>query len=241
MNRFVLLIVSTILLFGCAKSSEEKAIELLEKSIDAHGGQEKWDQVSQLSFQKWTQLLDENGEIESETDQRQEFRLKPNFEARITWVKDSLVNVTSFDGRGMFYRIGENEVKNPDFLAQKKKDIDAAFYVVAQPWKLLSDPGATFAYLGEQTFNENQEVLTVQVNYGPEDDIWWYYFDPETFLMAGNEVQLKDHRSMIINGEPIVKDGFVFHGIRESYRIDSSGKKLYLRARYKYSDYSVDY
>lgn len=241
MNRITLLIISSVFFFGCAKSSEDQAKELLQKSIEAHGGQEKWEKLSQLSFQKWTQLLDENGEVERETDQRQEFRLKPTFEARISWHKDSLTHVSTFDGRAVFYRIGINEVKNPGFLAQQKKDIDAAFYVVAQPWKLLNDPGARFTYLGADTFNEGQEVLTVQVNYGPEDDVWWYYFDPVTFLMLGNEVQLDDHRSMIVNGESEIVDGFVFHGTRESYRVDSSGTKLYLRAKYRYSDYSLAY
>lgn len=241
MKSLVYTLILALLIFGCAKSPEQEAIEILKKSIEAHGGQEKWESVSKLEFQKWTQLLDENGNIESESNQHQEFRLKPSFEGRITWEKDSLTHVSSFDGRNMFYRIGDNEIKNEGFLVQKKNDMDAAFYVVAQPWKLLIDPGATFSFLGKVPFNDTQEVLSIQVNYGPDDDVWWYYFDPETFLMVGNEVQLDDHRSMIVNGDPEYVNGFIFHGIRESFRVDQNSRKLYLRARYRYSDYSLSY
>lgn len=230
----------SVLYLSCAPNASDQAEALLEKSIEAHGGQEKWDQVEKISFKKWTQLLHEDGSIESETDQFQEFRLLPTFEAKISWVSDSLLHVSSFDGQKMTYMIGENEVKNSDFLAAKRKDMDAAFYVLAQPWKLLEDPGATLSYLGRKKLIDQREVDVIEVNYGPDTDLWWYYFDPQSHLMIGNEVQLKDHRSLIFNLDEDETTSFVLHGKRESFRVNEKGEKLYVRALYHYRDYEID-
>jgi hypothetical protein len=33
----------------------------------------------------------------------------------------------------------------------------------------------------------------------------------------------------------------VFHGNRESWRVDEAGKRLFLRAEYRYSNYELQY
>ncbi|MHA7128949.1 hypothetical protein [Algoriphagus namhaensis] len=239
LSIFCLLMLS-FLVFACGKNPNSEALALLKKSAEAYGGQDKWEQVEQIEFRKWTQLLDSAGNIESEVDQLQQFRLLPYFEAEISWEKDSITHLSRWDGQKMFYQMGSNEIQNPDFLAQRKKDIDAAFYAFAQPWKLIDDPAAQLQFLGERDF-EGKPALTIQVDYGPDSDIWWYYFHPETFLILGNEVQLKDHRSLLVNGPLESVDGMLFHGPRKSYRVDENGNKLYLRADYRYSDYRIAY
>jgi len=239
LNHLTLICCFSVFCLACGTNSSQQAELLLEKSIEAHGGQEAWSQVEKISFRKWTQLLKEDGSIESETDQLQEFRLLPRFEAKISWMSDSLLHISSFDGKEMNYLIGDNEVKNPDFLATKREDIDAAFYVLAQPWKLLEDPGAKLIYKGIKTLSDQREVEVIEVDYGPEEDTWWYYFDPNTSLMIGNEVQLKDHRSLIFNLEADRSTPFILHGRRESFRVNEKGEKLYLRALYRYSDYQI--
>ncbi|MDN3202707.1 DUF6503 family protein [Algoriphagus sediminis] len=231
-----------IFLFSCeSETRDSKAIVLLEKSAEAHGGQERWSELRKISFKKWTILLDSLGNTENETNQLQSFQLKPQFQGEISWTKDSLLHVSTWDGSQMSYFMGENEVKNQDFLDQRKSEIDAAFYVLAQPWKLLQDPNAKLQYLGEGVFDGGKKVLTIEVTYGEDSDIWWYYFDPESFLIVGNEVQLSDHRSLIINGQMEEVEGMMFHGARTSYRVDDQGRKLYVRARYRYSDYELEF
>lgn len=146
--RFSVLIVLLVFGFGCAKSPEKLAHEILEKSMEAHGGSEKWDKVSSLKFRKWTRLLTDSGTVESELDQVLEFRMKPYFEGKITWTKDSVEHVSIWDGSKLRYTMGGNEIQNPDFLKTKKADFDAAFYAVAQPWKLL-DEGVKLIYEGK--------------------------------------------------------------------------------------------
>lgn len=234
----LLILLVSFLVISCAPSSEKQAQELLKKSIVAHGGTESWEGIKSLKFRKWTRLLNEDGSVESELDQWHEFRFKPYFEGKITWTKDSITHVSSWDGSRMSYFMGENEVKNESFLAAKRKDFDAAFYAVAQPWKLL-DEGTKLSYEGQKTLENGNPVDVIRVDYGQDADIWWYYFDPETTEMIGNEVQLKDHRSLVYNLSVEAVEGFKLHGKRESWRVNEKGERLFLRAEYRYSDYQI--
>jgi hypothetical protein len=231
-------ILFVILLTGCTPSPEKQAVELLQKSIKAHESSNSWGNLKAIKFRKWTRLLNENGEVESETEQLNEFRLVPFFEGKISWEVDSIAHVSTWNGIMMRYTMGGNEVKNSNFLAQKKKDLDAAFYALAQPWKLL-DEGPRLSYEGQQRLKNGTLAEVIAVDYGVEADQWWYYFDPNTFLMIGNEVQLKDHRSLIYNLSYDDSSGMLMHGKRESYRVNDSGKRLYIRAEYRYSAYEL--
>lgn len=242
MNSFFrsLILLALIFQFSCSSSPEEQAEILLEKSFEAHGGVEKWSKLSSLKFRKWTRLLQEDGTVESELDQWHEFRFQPFFEGKITWTKDSVSHVSTWDGTQMRYFMGENEVKNEGFLASKKKDFDAAFYTVAQPWKLF-DEGAKLSYEGQKTLENGKLVEVIGVDYGSEADRWWYFFDPETFHMVGNEIQLKDHRSLVYNLSFEEIEGLQLHGKRESFRVNDKGEKLFLRAEYLYSEYEIEF
>jgi hypothetical protein len=237
-TKNILFILLIFLLASCAPSSEKQAIELLQKSIKAHETSNSWGNLQAIKFRKWTRLLNENGEVESETDQFNEFRLSPFFEGKISWEVDSIAHVSTWDGSMMRYTMGGNEVKNPDFLAQKKKDLDAAFYALAQPWKLL-DEGPKLRYEGQKTLENGTLVEVIAVDYGADADQWWYYFDPKSFLMIGNEVQLKDHRSLIYDLSYDDSSGLLLHGTRESFRVNESGERLYLRAEYRYTEYEL--
>jgi hypothetical protein len=240
MKKFLFSWIWLMLVFACSENPERKGRKVLEKAIEAHGGQDSWDKISVLEFRKWTLLKDENGQIESELDQYHEFRFKPYFEGKITWTKDSIQHVIHFDGTNTSYFMGGNEVKNEAFLAAKKKDFDAAFYTAAQPWKLM-DGGGTLIHEGQKTLENGQLVESIRVDYGPDSDTWWYYFDAQSFLMAGSEVQLKDHRSLIYDLNMEQSDGIKLHGKRESWRIGEQGQKLFLRAEYQYSDYKITF
>lgn len=239
-SKIYIILFVCIVATSCTKSPEQKAKAILEKAVQAHGGQDAWDQLESFKFRKWTQLLKEDGSIESEVDQWIEFRLKPYFEGTISWESDSIQHISTFNGSTMNYTMGGNSVKNPGFLQSKKKDIDAAYYVIAQPWKLLEDENASLYYEGQKELSSGKNVEVIRVNYGPEEDVWWYYFDPVTFEMIGNEVQLKDHRSLIENDSMTQAGPFLFYGKRTSYRVNGNGEKLFVRAKYTYSDFEVN-
>jgi hypothetical protein len=240
MKNAVLFLVILFAWSACTPSPEEQALDLLDKSIAAHGGKEGWENLKGIKFQKWTRMLDADGNVESELDQEHEFRFSPRFEGKINWTKDSISHSMSWDGAVFRYQMGGNEVLNTDFLSSKKKDFDAAFYTVAQPWKLL-DKGGKLIYEGKKILENGTEVESIRVDYGLDSDTWWYYFDPINFLMVGNEVKLKDHRSLVYDLSTEQADKLLFHGTRESWRVDESGKRLFLRAEYRYSNFELVY
>ena len=240
MKNTVLFFVLLLMIAACKPSPEKQALDLLDKSIAAHGGKEGWENLKGIKFQKWTRMLDAEGKVESELNQSHEFRFSPRFEGNISWTKDSIHHSMSWDGAVFRYQMGENEVLNANFLATKKKDFDAAFYTVAQPWKLL-DKGGKLIYEGKKTLENGTEVESIRVDYGPNTDTWWYYFDPSSYLMVGNEVQLTDHRSLVYDLSTEKAEQLILHGKRASWRVDESGKRLFLRAEYRYSNYELVY
>lgn len=230
----------SLIFFSCTQSPEKQAQELVEKSIAAHQLSKNWEDISSIKFKKMTRLLDESGVVESESEHWVEFRLKPYFEAKLTWTKDSILHVANFNGSKTSYQMGENSIQNDGFLKAKKAEIDASFFAFAQPWTLL-DENATLTYEGEKSLEDAKSVQSIRVDYGPDSDVWWFYFDPTSSKLIANELYAKDHKSLIENLSYDETMGIILAKERKSYRIDGSGKKLFLRAEYVYSDYLVTF
>jgi len=237
-----LLITSSIIIY-CTSCSENKSVRIIENSIAAHGGSKAWDNMEAFSIQKETWLYFENGELESHLIQDLEFRNTPFFEGKISWEKDSLVHKLVFDGSRTRYWMGENEIQNEDFLANKKKDIDAAYYVLNKPFDLING-NKKLDYQGITKLQDGREVETVRVIDGnpndPGADVWWYYFEKDSKLLVAYKVKTSGHYSLVYNLEWDVSTGIHFPKRRESYRVDSLGNTLYLRAKYQFGDFRSD-
>lgn len=240
-NNILLVIIHLpIFLLSCSSGRDKEAVSLIEKSIEAHGGQLAWDRLQVFSMEKESWLYFEDGQIESHSLQQNEFRLRPYFEAKMSWEKDSITHKVIFDGIRTQYLMGENEILNEGFLRSKKKDIDAAYYVMTKPFDLL-DEGKNLTYIGLSKLSDGRSVETVKVVDGdpdnPQTDIWWYFFDPETFRLISYKTKTSDHFSLVYNVEWDNSTGILFPAKRESYRVDSLGNHLYLRAEYAYRNY----
>lgn len=242
MNISIPLTLLIILSFACTSKEEREAIQTIEQSIEHHGGKDSWSKVQLLSFDKITKLYTETGEIESQVEQHFEFRLKPYFEAKITWEKDSVSHRILFDGIRTTYFMGENEIKNEGFLVNKKKEIDAAFYVMTKPFDLLEGERSKRSE-GMQVLPKGDNVLSVQVIDGLKEsadlDSWTYYFQPKTHELVGYKVQTSNHISMVYNRSWTIVESLKFPEDRESFRLDEAGNHAYLRATYSYSNYVI--
>jgi hypothetical protein len=237
------IIYTSILLVFCTSCIENRAVRIIKKSIAAHGGEEAWNNLESFSSEKETWLYLENGEVENHILQEIEFRQKPFFEAKMSWEKDSIFHKVVFDGSRTKYWMGENEIQNEGFLANKKRDIDAAYYVLTKPFDLL-DKSKNLKYQGITKLSDGREVETVQVIDGdpenPTVDIWWYFFDTASFQIVGYRVKTSGHFSMVYNQEWDNSTGILFPAKRESYRVDSLGNHLYLRAKYHFKNFAVN-
>jgi hypothetical protein len=243
MRRYSLIIIPILFyfLFSCS-NRDKQAVSIIEKSIEAHGGKEAWEKVQSISMVRDLWLFDENGNVESNARQENEFRLKPYFEAKMSWEKDSVQHRVIFDGLKTQYWMGTNEIQNEGFLQSKKRDIDAAFYVLTKPFDLL-DEGKNLTYEGRSELSGGISVETVKVidgdPDGPNTDVWWYYFDPQSFEIVAYKVKTTDHYSLVYNQAWDKSTGIVFPAKRESFRVDSLGNHLYRRALYAYGLYRI--
>ena len=126
------------------------------------------------------------------------------------------------------------------------KAVNTSVYVVSMPFKLL-DPGADIKYLGQQELSGGRKADVIEVAYDASaynnhstSDVWRYYFDPQDAKIIANWVQTGDHFSLIENISYERVGGILFNKERKSFRVDSLGNKLYLRAAYLYHKYQVD-
>ncbi|MDR7131374.1 hypothetical protein J2X69_003738 [Algoriphagus sp. 4150] len=236
--KTLLSFILPFLIFSCTPSPEKQAEELIEKSIKAHELSKKWKDVASVKFKRSTRILDENGTVESESEHWLEFRLKPYYEGKMSWEKDSVLHVANFNGSKMSYQMGENTIQNEGFLKAKKSEINAAYFAFAQPWNLM-DENTWLSYEGQKTLEDGKKAESVRVDFGVNSDVRWFYFDQVSDQILANELHTKDHKALIENTSYDDSTGLLLPKVQKSYRTDDTGKKLFLRAEYLYSDYQV--
>ena len=187
-----------------------------------------------------TRLLDESGTVESESEQWVEFRLKPYFEAKLTWTKDSILHVVNFNGSKTSYQMGENTIENEGFLKAKRAEIDAAYFAFAQPWTLLEE-NTNLSYEGRKTLKGGNSAESIRMSFMSGLDENWIYIDS----VSANVVALEQHtagKKRLI--ETISYDestGLLLAKQQKNYMIDEEGKTQFLEAEYLYSDYQVTF
>jgi hypothetical protein len=230
---FFVFLVSFIL--SCERSSEEKASAILNKSIEAHGGLEAFQQLHFIAFNKTTRLFSEDGLLESEKFQKQSFQLHPNYEFQMEWFEKGEKHQLLYD------RVQIRKFVN-DSLIIAKEEIDnalqlalAADYVFFQPFK-LADPNAILNFKGHLKLSDSLEVSSVQIKYETDtsqSDVWEYFFNKKNLLVA-NLVKHKNKYSLIENLEFQTYKDVLFNKHRKSYFVDSLLQKKQLRAEYFY-------
>ncbi|PSL02328.1 hypothetical protein [Cecembia rubra] len=243
MKRYKFLLATLFIIFHYSCSNQDrKSVEIINKSIAFHGGTENWENIQSISMVRDIWMFEENGDAESYVRQENEFRLKPYFEAKMSWEKDSIQHRVIFDGIKTQYWMGSNEIQNQGFLQAKKREMDAAFYVMTKPFDLLDDK-KYLSYEGKSELSGGVVVESIKVIDGdpkdPNTDIWWYFFDPNTFELVAYKVKTSDHFSLVYNLGWDKSSGVLLPARRESYRVDSLGNHLYKRASYGYGLYKV--
>ena len=105
---------------------------LINKSIAAHGGKEKWGNVSTITYIKKTILYQPNGEIEQENRQKISHYFQPN-STQIEWERSD-VQYKSIVQNGEIH-LFENGIEVYDSLqlSQVRQSSNGALYVFWQP------------------------------------------------------------------------------------------------------------
>ncbi|NJN41126.1 MAG: hypothetical protein HC811_01645 [Flammeovirgaceae bacterium] len=235
MSRYLLLVLSFTL--GCQSDRQTDqstpAEIIVKKSIEAHGGMDKWLEARELSFIKSSELFDATGNTESKIIQRQQFNLQP-LSGTLSWSDSGNQFRIEYDGDNATKFINSEPSSDSLVNINAQNDFMSAHYVACQPFKLL-DEGTTLIYQGRDTLNDNQIVDAVNVRYGGEDsDQWWYFFDAESSLLVANMVRHGSTYALIENLSYTESGGIKFNHHRKSWRVDSLRNKQFLRAEYFY-------
>ena len=232
-------IILSVLTIGC-QNSIPTAQKIIEKSIEAHGGQEEWENVKQISFDKETTLFLENGEIEIKTEQFQLFNFGRKSFGKIEWEHNGNDIMILFDEGKISKTVNDSLIDDEDDIQSATNSFWAAQYVMNKPFDLISE--STILTLSEDIIYDKKPCYVVQVSYkndADDADRWYYIVDKESFLIVANKVELSDHTSLVQNLTYDDTSGFIFNAHRKSYRLNDEGEKTYLRAEYFYTNYSV--
>ncbi len=224
-----------------AHIQDKKARTIVQSAIDFAGGIEQWESVKHLRYSKQFDLLLESGDIQKSYNQLHDYTYQPT--------KINIFSIENGDSiRTIFEDAKYQRSKNDRLLdtSQKSlaKSVNSSTYVLGMPFKLL-DAGARISYEGEADFKEKKATVLL-VNYDAEkhknhssSETWKFYFDQKTAEWLGYWVQSSDHFNTVENISFEQAGDLLWIKERKSYRADSLGNRLYLRADYSYGNYEV--
>lgn len=241
------LIFCLLLIVGCSKIAKESPVEsptisksqdIVETSIEVHGGWLTYSQLKTLHFKKRIILYDSLGKMESDQTQFHKYQLKPTLAGSIKWVGMDTIEII-YEDKVAKKMIGGKRDSGSDQLAINT--FLSGYYVTFQPFKLLDNP-SRLQFAGIDTLQNGKEVYIVQpIDTTVGADEWWYYFDTTNDQLVANMVKHDVRFSMIENLEYDSTTGLVFNAHRKSYFVDSLQNRKYLRAEYFYTDYKAEY
>ncbi len=252
MGRYVFFLI--VLLSACQVKNEtgekdryahiqdSKARAIIKRSIQDAGGLNKWESIKQIRYKKNFNLYDSTGAVEKKYVQEHSYNYPENNLEIRSQENDDLIYSRFSEGR---YTRDKNGKEVDIDAASLQKSMNSSTYVLGIPYKLV-DPGAEIRYMGEEKWNTGI-VDVIEVRYDPRvhanhssKNAWKFYFDKKTARVVGNWIESSDHYNVVENLSYEQVDGLLFHKERKSYRTNSKGEKLYLRADYHYYDYQIN-
>lgn len=233
LNFFGLLLLLSFSLTGC-ESEDPSADFILQKSLEAHGGMERWKKMKYIRYRKTTTSYDPTGVIEKKSVQHITHQWRPK-QTEMFWEDEGKSYRALKDTTGIsLYKEGILQ-KDSLLLAQANTNLKAALYVYWQPFKLLKEE-AQKNYLGIQKLLDSISVHALQIRYSEEKnaDVWTYFFDTQNYRLCAAQVLHNKRISLIVNEAVESETGLFLNHKRKSYFLDSVGKIKYLRAAYSY-------
>ncbi|KQC34612.1 hypothetical protein AAU57_10940 [Nonlabens sp. YIK11] len=200
--------------------------QLLEKAIAYHDPKGNWSR-----FADSLEILTTSPDMEDRTS-----NIKINLPAKsfelvskrgdivneYTVLKDSIVTAAKMDLSQMdtTFVMGKEDFKRAVFMR------DYYTYLYGLPMK-LKDKGTVISYEVERKMLKEKEYLVLRADYDPSvgSDIWFFYFDPETYRMEAyqfykqKEPRVKDPKSgeFILLSEEYKTNGIKMPKVRKWY------------------------
>ena len=235
--QFIFLLLS----IGVASCNKEiTPLEIVQKSVEAHGDMEEWENVKTFSFTKKAVIYNTNGSVNKQVVQDQFFKFR---DGRYAFINSRIDSVS-------YKQVGENIYKRKidsvyelsgNELEKIENLFSSALYVVSQPFQLIKSK-ATFERI-QDTLVNNKKVYALDVHYKDDSensDQWTYYFEKNTFKVAACRVKHNKKVSIIENTSYDSSTPFLFNATRKSTIIGNENTSFVI-AEYAYSNYKVTF
>ncbi len=246
-----------VLLMSCEPKAAIETVDPLDRLADDisgdvvrsamtyAGGWDNWNGKKDFSFYKVISSVDSTGEVYRKTRQLHQYKLGPSFQGRMTWKvgEDDFIIVNN----GVEAKKYKNGAELTDEKSQKEawNSSFGSNYVIAMPYK-LTDTGTILTYEGIDTTTIGRPVHALKVEYeegaGSSGGmhVWWYYFDKETYDLAGNFLDYGNGYSLTTYETFTKVDGIRLHKKRYSYASNEDKEKVILRTIYENEEMSFD-
>lgn len=173
MKKLLLFLIFVLSLAAC-KDKADKAHEIVEKSIEVHGGKKYENFTAEFDFRKFhLKLMHENGRFQYE-------RISKDSARNDIW---DIIN-----NDGFMRLINGNQVQLSEKDVTKYTNaVNSVAYFVLLPYK-LQDKAVNLEYIGE-TILENKKYDKIKVWFSKEgggkdfEDIYCYWFNQETHTL----------------------------------------------------------
>jgi hypothetical protein len=241
LKKILIIISSFLCVQSCDKNTLPSGSELLSKAIEAHGGMETWQRVEAISYNKRIVIFEEDGSVSSDVTQHILYRFQPVFSGKMWWLSDGVMHQVVFDGKEA--QSFKDSILDDSQSAKSTayNTFMASYVTFAQPFKLATDKAVLTTE--QQIHYKGKLLYRVRVAYpdvkGENQDIWWYFFDAESYRVVANLVLHNGRYSFIENTTYDTKTPFVFNAARQSSFTDSLLQNPVLRAKYELSDIEV--
>ena len=230
--------VETKMIHPLDRLSDDIAGDVVRKAIDYAGGWETWESKKDFSFYKVISAVDSTGEVYKRTRQLHQYKLGQSFQGRMTWkVGADDFTIVNNGSEAKKYKNG-SELTGEKSQKEAWNSSFGSNYVIAMPYK-LTDPGVILSYEGIDTTTLDKPVHSLKVEYeegaGSSGGmhIWWYYFDKETYDLAGNFLDYGNGYSLTTYETFTKVDHIRLHKKRYSYASNDKKEKVILKTIYE--------
>lgn len=257
MNKILYLCFLVLFILACTPPESEvnihpmdrlpdnKGGEVVRKAIAYAGGWEAWEAKKNFSFYKKITQLDSVGNVRKQVKQLHQYKMKPGFQAKMSWNMD--------DAEYVIINTGKRAKKYEDdkWLEDDKSENEAwnssygSNYVIQMPFK-LTDPGTIINYdkIDSTTFGRPAYSVKVEYEKGAGSTggmhVWWYYFDVETYDLVANYLDYGEGHSLTTYETFTDVDGIRIHERRHSYSSNEDKEIVLLRTIYENEEMNFD-
>ncbi|SNR96853.1 hypothetical protein SAMN06295967_101276 [Belliella buryatensis] len=229
MNKVIYLILfASFLLNSCSPSPEKQAQGIIDASVLFHDAERNWGDTELIKVNRVVKNYNQEAEEIPSQVFNLEFRLKPFFEAKSNWEKDSVLHRVTFDGLKVSYWMGQNEVLNESFLANKKSELESFYHDFTFPLSLDGNISSAH-YQNKIQLSDNREAEIVQVELQNGQKLALFFL-PENHQFIGYKRANRGEYEVINTVELQNYKGLIIPAKKEVFAADSLGNHLFLKS-----------